>query len=254
VSLTCMKDALECMLFDKNQITNWLKQAKRLENHGTISTNKVGKKGNFEEARKHLLWAIGGDKSNPSCGPNTTSARLADTGIHGEKIDYAKEQGYALANLTMMENCSVAIEAACNTSSVVVDGVNLSNFSSVLTTCRSLMTNFTDKSKLCRAMTDSVSKQCTCWSELSEIMASIKTFNCKRIKATQKAVTQHKSACIAVFSKCKRSEDHSVEAVYSCMHDHSMTFINQTLDSLADAAATGAKVEKRLRELNFLSA
>ena len=73
-----MTDALECMLFDKNQITNWLKQAKRLENHGTISTNKVGKKGNFEEARKHLLWAIGGDKSNPSCGPNTTSARLAE--------------------------------------------------------------------------------------------------------------------------------------------------------------------------------
>ena len=72
-----MKNALDCMLFEKNQVTNWLKQAKRLENHGTISTNKVGKKGNFEAARKHLEWAIGGNKSSPQCGPNTTSGRAA---------------------------------------------------------------------------------------------------------------------------------------------------------------------------------
>ena len=77
VSLTCMENALDCMLFEKNQVTNWLKQAKRLENHGTISTNKVGKKGNFEAARKHLEWAIGGNKSSPQCGPNTTSGRAA---------------------------------------------------------------------------------------------------------------------------------------------------------------------------------
>ena len=77
VSLTCMKNAMDCMLFEKNQILNWQKQAKRLENHGTISTNKVGKKGEFEEARKHLEWAIGGDKNNPQCGPNTTSGRLS---------------------------------------------------------------------------------------------------------------------------------------------------------------------------------
>ena len=77
VSRTCMKNALDCMLFDKNQITNWLKQAKRLENHETISSNKFGKKEIFEEARKHLQWAIGGDKSKPTCGPNTTSQRIS---------------------------------------------------------------------------------------------------------------------------------------------------------------------------------
>ena len=73
VSLVCMKNALEGMMFEKNQIANYLKQAKRLENHGTISTNKVGKKGEFELAREHLLWAIGGDISDPKCGPNTTA-------------------------------------------------------------------------------------------------------------------------------------------------------------------------------------
>merc|ERR1712183_335647 len=252
VSRACMQNALDCMLFEKNQITNWLKQAKRLENHETISTNKVGKKEGFEEARKHLEWAIGGDKNNPKCGPNTTAERLSATGIFGEKIDFEKEQGYAVGNLTLMENCSATIEAACNPSNL--DGVNLSEFSSVLSTCRSKMIEFNNKSKECRALTESISNQCTCWSELSVIMADIKEFDCKRIKATQKLVTSHKADCIKVFSKCKRSEDHSVEAVYSCMEDHSMGFINQTLGSLADAAVDGSKVEQRLREFTFLSA
>ena len=123
-----------------------------------------------------------------------------------------------------------AIDAACNTNNL--DGVNMTEFSDVLSTCRSLMTEFTDKSTNCRGMTESISNQCQCWSEVSVLMANIKTFNCKRIKETQKIVTKHKSACISVFSTCKKSEDHSVEAVYSCMNDHSMGFINQTLDTL----------------------
>jgi len=250
VTRTCMKNALDCMLFDKNQITNWLKQAKRLENHETISSNKFGKKEIFEEARKHLQWAIGGDKSKPSCGPNTTSTRIAYTGIYGETIDFAKEKGYAIGNLTLMENCSVTIEAACNPIQL-----NLTEFKNVLTSCRSKMKDFDNKSEECRAMTDSVSKQCKCWSDLTVLMEEIKTLDCKRIKETQKAVTSHKGDCIKVFSKCKRSEDHSVEAVYSCMDDHSMKFINQSLTSLAEAATNGAaKAEQRLREFTVLSA
>ena len=76
-NLTCMKNALEGMMFEKNQIANYLKQARRLENHGTISTNKVGKMDDFDSARRHLLWAIGGNLSNPQCGPNTTSEKTA---------------------------------------------------------------------------------------------------------------------------------------------------------------------------------
>ena len=77
VNLTCMKNAMEGMLFEKNQITNYLKQAKRLTNHGSISTNKVGKKDNFDASRKHLLWALGGNLSDPKCGPNTTAEKTA---------------------------------------------------------------------------------------------------------------------------------------------------------------------------------
>ena len=67
-------------------------------------------------------------------------------------------------------------------------------------------------------------------------MEEIKALDCKKIKETQKQVTKHKADCIKVFSKCKRSEDHSVEAVYSCMDDHSMVFINQSLLSLGNGA------------------
>ena len=77
VNLTCMKNALEGMMFEKNQITNYLKQAKRLTNHGSISTNKVSKMDNFEGSRKHLLWALGGNLTDPKCGPNTTAEKTA---------------------------------------------------------------------------------------------------------------------------------------------------------------------------------
>ena len=72
-----MKNAMDGMMFEKNQILNYLRQAKRLVNHAIISTNKVGKRGNLDEARKHLLWAIGGNLSDPKCGPNTTAEKTA---------------------------------------------------------------------------------------------------------------------------------------------------------------------------------
>ena len=62
------------MLFEANQITNYLKQSKLLTNHQKFSTNKANKKGNFELAKEHLLWAIGGNFSNPKCGSNDTSS------------------------------------------------------------------------------------------------------------------------------------------------------------------------------------
>ena len=68
-----MKAALEGMLFEKSQITNYLKQAKLLERHQSLSGNKAGKKDQFKDAEDHLLWAVGGNMSNPKCGPNDTS-------------------------------------------------------------------------------------------------------------------------------------------------------------------------------------
>ena len=41
-----------------------------------------------------------------------------------------------------------------------------------------------------------------------------------------------KKKCIETFQACKKMEDKSVESVYYCMEDHSMSFINQTSESL----------------------
>ena len=42
--------------------------------------------------------------------------------------------------------------------------------------------------------------------------------------------------CIDTFKVCKQVEDKSVESVYFCMEDHSMSFINQTSESLRKSA------------------
>ena len=69
-----MEAALKGMMFEQQQITNYLKQSKLLERHQSVSGNKRSKKIIFDEAEQHLLWAIGGDIDNPICGPNDTSS------------------------------------------------------------------------------------------------------------------------------------------------------------------------------------
>merc|ERR1711936_328897 len=76
----------------------------------------------------------------------------------------------------------------------------------------------------------------------------IKEFKCQA-KSTQKKVTQFKNKCIDTFKECKKKEDKSVESVYFCMHDHSMKFINQTTESLANAAAKNSKTALERAEI-----
>ena len=71
---TCMAAALKGLMFEQQQITNYLKQSKLLQRHQSVSGNKRSKKIIFEEAEQHLLWAIGGDIDNPICGPSDTSS------------------------------------------------------------------------------------------------------------------------------------------------------------------------------------
>merc|ERR1712227_1142450 len=100
VDITCMKAALEGMLFEKSQITNYLKQAKLLERHQSLSGNKAGKKDQFKDAEDHLLWAVGGNMSNPKCGPNDTSTSKYNSTLYEYELNLAK-QSYAI-----LINCS----------------------------------------------------------------------------------------------------------------------------------------------------
>ena len=51
--------AVDALNFEKNQIQNFFKQKARLQNHNKTTANKQGKKGEFEDAAKYLLQAIG---------------------------------------------------------------------------------------------------------------------------------------------------------------------------------------------------
>merc|ERR1712004_355978 len=77
VNDTCLLNAVNALNFEKNQIQNFFKQKARLENQNKVTGNRKGKKGEFEDAAKYMLTAIGGDISSPTCGENTTRSQRA---------------------------------------------------------------------------------------------------------------------------------------------------------------------------------
>merc|ERR1712106_1309940 len=63
VNDTCLQNAVDALNFEKNQIQNFFKQKARLINHNKTTANKQGKKGEFMQAAKFMLQAIGQSKS-----------------------------------------------------------------------------------------------------------------------------------------------------------------------------------------------
>merc|ERR1711945_44191 len=71
---TCLLNAVESLVYEQKQLTNFLKQAKLLENHERVSGNKGAKSGVFHHAADHALWAIGGNVSDTKSGPSSTDS------------------------------------------------------------------------------------------------------------------------------------------------------------------------------------
>ena len=97
----CMENAAFVLLFEKNQISNYLKQSKQLIRHNEQADNKLIKKGEFKESADHMMMAIGGNLSNPICGENSTDPDVwrrqqRDLNLH---MDYYNK----------LNNCSAAI-------------------------------------------------------------------------------------------------------------------------------------------------
>merc|ERR1712227_867906 len=234
VNYECMQAALDAMLFEQAQITNYLKQARLLERHQDLSGNKAGKKDQFKEAEDHLLWAVGGNMSSPKCGPNETSSSKYNSSLYEYEMNLAKES-YAI-----LINCSNAIHAACNISNL--ETYDQDGHAENMTICRNLKNEAIANNNRCQNLTEDVSAQCDCWLNQTVLIAKIKEFKCNT-KDKQKEVTKFKKKCIETFQACKKMEDKSVESVYYCMEDHSMSFINQTSESLANAASKDSRLE-----------
>merc|ERR1711976_993735 len=223
----CLQNAIESLVYEQKQLTNFLKQAKLLENHERVSGNKGAKKGEFHHAADHALWAIGGNVSAPLCGPNSTDSAKYNSSIY----DY--EKALALESYETLSQCELNITFKCNTSNI--EGYDPAFWAAKIQTCRALVDNYQETSKRCQAATEDGIEQCDCWAEQVGNIAAIKAEGCN-IKNAQRNVTNFKTECLDTFTACKKKEDKSVESVYYCMDDHSMVFINQTAQSLALAA------------------
>jgi len=232
VTSTCTKHAMEVLVYEANQVTNYLKQSKQLLRHANQTESKKEKKGNFEDAAKHILIAVGGNTTNPSCGDgNATATRLL-----GNK----RALDTTLVNYETLMNCSSSVEEACTPPPKSFNA----DIETKINTCTTKMEKFRSKTKAC--MTDEMkkdaTKQCECWSEANTQREDIKKEKCS-INADKQKVTKQKKACTDAFKVCKKAEDASVKLIETCMGDHSMKLLNMTGASLNSGAMDDTKQE-----------
>jgi len=245
VSDQCLEDAMFSLAYEKNQVTNYIKQGKRLENHGNIASNKLNKKDEFSSAAKHMLWAIGGNLSDPKCGMDTNDK------TRQERLQRGLQD--SLANYNKLLNCTNSIREACDIT-LKNDTYKEDEHAEKLTECRKYKKDFIKVSKECVSAKDQANAtlQCECWAKAAKDVKIIKTLKCET-KSQQKLVTQHKNSCIKAFGTCKKMEDAAIELIHVCMHDHSNEFINQTAQGLHEAAEKSgrAMLKSRLAELGL---
>jgi len=245
VNTKCLENALLSLAYEKNQVTNYIKQAKRLDNHQNISSNKLTKKNEFESAAKHMLWAIGGNLSDPKCGQDTNDTN--------RKMRQQRDLASSIANYNKLINCSETIREACDLD-LKSDSYNHSDHSENMTLCRAYKQDFINVSKECQSAKDQANAtlQCDCWARAAKDVIEIKKLKCET-KEKQKFITKHKNNCIKAFGKCKGMEDDAIELIHKCMHDHSNEFIGQTAESLHAAAETAGRAEfqRRMVELGI---
>jgi len=229
VPLSCMENAASVLLYEKNQVTNYLKQSKQLIKHKNTTDNKLFKKGEFKDSADHMLIAVGGNLSNPTCGDNSTdnSARNKQQ----RSLDLHMDYYYRLIN------CSAAIHEACD----VPDNLHNETSLEKIKECNTTMEEFKKLTKTCQTeeMKKNATMQCDCWAGAKQAMKEIQALKCETNKA-KKEVTANKRKCSKVFSNCKKMEDFSVFLIYTCMNDHSLHLINQTAKSLHNGAMKDA--------------
>jgi len=202
VNDTCLQNAVDALNFEKNQIQNFFKQKARLQNHNKTTANKQGKKGEFEDAAKYLLQAIGGNISAPTCGESGTA----------QKARSAKSASDTYKTLL---NCSAAIKEACTMPKMTFNAT----IAATLDTCANIYTKSKDTSNTCRTekqFLTNATGACECWSKAAIGIALAKKNNCAATD-TAKSVKKAKNKCVAAFSVCKKAEDSAVGLIHTCM-------------------------------------
>merc|ERR1712037_1055982 len=220
VAATCLENAQIALNYEKNQVSNYLKQAARLKGHKNIKEKKLFKKGEFMHAAEHLIFAVGGNMSDPKCGdPNDNSTEALAT--------KAREFEYILSNYTQLLNCSNAIHEACTLTNETFNDSHQDQLDS----CNQTKWQFILDSRKChklQAKSTNATEICECWDQAATDVEAIKAKKCDTKKKQ-------------VFKNCKDMEDHSIHLTWHCMHDHSMHLLNQTSKSIHEGIIKDAK-------------
>merc|ERR1711936_739215 len=197
VDTDCLQIVVDAMEFEKTQIQNFFKQKSRLQNHNKIATNKLGKKGEFEDAAKYLLLALGGNLSAPACGDSngtsTTNSSRAMT----------REVSKALLTFNTLNNCSATIKEACTMPEEAFNETK----SAFLLKCEGIFNkskSFSDDCRTNKAYTTNGTAACECWNGAA---GGIKI---------AKAVKKNKEACKKAFLTCRQEEDNAVALIHAC--------------------------------------
>merc|ERR1711971_556772 len=245
VASTCLDNAMVALSYEKNQVSNYLKQAARLKGHKNIKEKKLFKQGEFMAAADHLIFAVGGNMSNPKCAdPDDNSTEALAT--------KEKEFEYILSNYTLLQNCSNAITEACTLSNETFNDSHQDE----LDVCNQTKWTFILDSRKChklQAKSTNATEICECWNKAAEDVETIKAQNCET-KKKQVAITKQKNFCKKVFKNCKDMEDHSIHLTWHCMHDHSMHLLNQTSKTIHEGIIKDAKAltgEEKLLDFSY---
>merc|ERR1719309_1930027 len=142
VTSTCTLHAQEVLVYEANQVTNYLKQSKQLLRHANQTGSKKEKKGNLEEAAKHILIAVGGNTTNPSCG-DANATRL---------FGNERALDITLGNYDTLMNCSSSVEEACTPPPKSYNA----DIEKTIESCTAKMDKFRTKTKSC--MTEEMKK------------------------------------------------------------------------------------------------
>jgi len=232
VGPSCIVNAQTVLLYEKNQVSNYLKQSSRLRNHYAIAGNKLVKNTSFQSAAKYLLWSVGGDFSDPRCGD------LSDNSTKGLETKAAGLR-FIVSNYSQLSNCSTSIVKECTISTEMYN----STIAEEMSVCNSSMWEFILVSRSCfqlQKQSNNATEVCHCWQTAADLVTAIKKIKCSA-SARTRMITKQKNACKQIFKECKEAEDKSVNLIYNCMNEHSLKYINQTAKDLHLGIVTDAK-------------
>eukprot|EP00090_Calanus_glacialis_P022044 TRINITY_DN33997_c0_g1_i1.p1 TRINITY_DN33997_c0_g1~~TRINITY_DN33997_c0_g1_i1.p1 ORF type:complete len:355 (-),score=87.36 TRINITY_DN33997_c0_g1_i1:66-1130(-) len=193
----CMEAAKNVLVYEGNQVINFLKKFLRYSRQANVTGNKLGKKGAFSTPKKHMEDAMGGNMTTLTGCPTETS------------------RGNYSSNYAFLSNCSALIDDKCTP--VKPEEAQMT----AMEKCNTEMTKIRSSTENCRKFETDGAQQCTCWLKLESEVNGIKALQPKCIQTIDKMGKDMKKAattCTNTFSLCKKAEDASLKHINDCMN------------------------------------